>query len=152
MSNWKTRMKGIFEGNGDTPPSDMLIKAARMQMKTFFKGVVISAFTELKAELENYGRKVTIDVDENTALASIYVYVQSVNVVWEEEFYFEIRGRTYQQKQFTFPAQVDENAPRNRKAEIVLRSGSLKEYDLEDLPKEEIIDQFLKEYSKWVKF
>ncbi len=152
MSDWKTRLKDVVEGNGNPVPPDMHIKLSRMQMKNYFNGVVIPAFAELKEELEKYGRIVSVEVDQNMPDAIMIVLVKKGDARQEEEFYFEVRGRSYHKEQFAFPVQTEEEKPHRNKVEILLRSGSYKEYDLEDLPKEKIIDDFLAEYSKWVKF
>ncbi len=152
MSDWKTRLKDAIEGNVESIPSDIHIKLSRMQMKNYFNGVVIPAFAELKEELEKYGRIISVTVDENLPDAILIVFIQKTEGRQEEEFFFEVRGRSYQKEQLAFPVHTEEERPRRNKVEILLRSGSLKEYELEDLPKEQIIDDFLAEYSKWVNF
>lgn len=156
MSELKKKLDNILKNEkGDEVPSDVYLKFARMNIRDFIKNVVLPTYHELKNELEEHGKDVVINVDEpNLNYASIIVYTPSQTNPEEEveEFCFRIRGKTYQKMQFAFPQHAEEDQPRVRKAEIVLRTGTLKEYDFEQLTKEEIIDRFLEEYEKWIKY
>jgi hypothetical protein len=156
VSDLKKKLDHILKNeNGDEAPSDVYLKFARMNIRDFIKNVVLPTYHELKTELEEHGKDVVISVDEpNLNYASITVYTPSQTNPEEEieEFCFRIRGKTYQKMQFAFPQHAEEDQPRVQKAEIVLRTGTLKEYDFEELTKEEIIDRFLEEYEKWLKY
>ncbi|MBP1910412.1 hypothetical protein [Methanolobus bombayensis] len=124
-------------------------------MRDFFKHVVFPVYDDLKKEIEKYGRKAVIDVDDTGLIsASLTVYAPADNTSDEmiEEFYFEIRGRAYQKGEFAFPVHADEDQPRIPKVEILLRSGTISEYDIKDLSGADIVECFVNEYSKWIKY
>ncbi|MCD4820488.1 MAG: hypothetical protein K8R11_00060 [Methanococcoides sp.] len=156
MSELKKKLNNILKSEDEEgTPSDVYLKFARMNIRDFIINVVLPSYHELKTELEEHGKDVVIDVDEpNLNYASIIVYTPSQTNPDEEieEFCFRIRGKTYQKMQFAFPQHAEEDQPRVQKAEILLRTGTLKEYDLEELTTKEIIDRFLGEYEKWIKY
>ncbi|RSD35466.1 MAG: hypothetical protein CI953_75 [Methanohalophilus sp.] len=43
-------------------------------------------------------------------------------------------------------------SPRIRKVEILLRNGTVHEYDIENLTRQDIIECFVDEYSKWINY
>jgi len=159
MSNWKQRINDIFRKVEETPEEltvqKMNIRFAELSIGEFFKHVVIPAYDNLKTELEKYGRTVVVDVNETGLYsASIIVYVPSKTAPGEkvEEFYFEIRGRAYQKAGFAFPEHANEDEPRVKKVEMVLRNGTLREHDINKIGPDEIIDSFVEEYSKWINY
>jgi len=159
MSSWKRKLRNIFRAEKDDSEDQTVKEAhtkfAELNMRDFFKHVVFPAYDNLKEEIEKYGRTVMIDVDETGLLsATLTVYAPSDKDPDEmvEEFYFEIRGRAYQKGKFAFPAHADEEQPPVTKVEMLLRSGSIHEYDIKDLSQDDIVETFVNEYSKWINY
>ena len=159
MSNWKQRLMEIFNKDEyveeEKTPQEMNIKFVEMNMKEFFKSVVIPTYNDLKKEIEEHGRTVVVDIDDTGLYsASLTVFSPSETKPEEqtEEFYFEIRGRAYKKGGFAFPEHADENQPRTSRIEVLLRNGSIEEYDINEVSKEDILECFINEYAKWMNY
>lgn len=155
MEEWKSRLKKILEGTEDKSKKAAEHKTSsadtRYHIIGFIENAVVPAFRELKKEIENEGREVVIDIPnelENKSSITVSITVYNSN---EEEFYYSIRGRPYQKMSFAFPYHTEEE-PKYCKAEIVLRSGVQQSIDIKNYSKEDIINDFLDEYSKWASF
>lgn len=155
MEEWKSRLKKILEGTEDKSKkaAEHSTSSAdtRYHIIGFIENAVVPAFRVIKKELENEGREVVIDAPdelENKSSITVSITIYNNN---EEEFFYSIRGRPYQKMSFAFPYHIEEE-PKHCKAEIVLRSGVLQSIDIENYSKEDIINNFLNEYSKWAKF
>ncbi|WP_292486250.1 hypothetical protein [Methanohalobium sp.] len=155
MADWISRLNKILEGKEKKEKSSLESSTSdadtRYHIIGFIENAVIPAFTQLKKELENKGRKVVIEEpedleDRSSITASISVYKDD-----EEEFYYAIQGKPYQKMNFAFPYQP-EDKPSYCKAVILLRSGVQGKIDIKKYSKEDIIQNFLDEYSKWVIF
>ncbi|MFP4655528.1 MAG: hypothetical protein ACLFMM_07660 [Methanohalobium sp.] len=155
MEEWKSRLKKILEGTEDKSKkvAEHSTSSAdtRYHIIGFIENAVVPAFRVIKKELEDKGREVVIDSpDELEKKSSITVSITIYNNN-EEEFFYSIRGRPYQKMSFAFPYHTEEE-PKYCKAEVVLRSGVQQSIDIEKYSKEDIIHNFLDEYSKWAKF
>ncbi|TGC09373.1 hypothetical protein [Methanolobus halotolerans] len=159
MSGWKRKLREIFRSENDDSElrtvREMHVKFAELNMRDFFRHVVFPAYDDLKEEIEKHGRTVVIDVDDtglNSASLIVYAPSDTKPDGQVEEFYFEIQGRAYQKAGFAFPEHADESQPRKPKVEILLRSGSISEYDINDLSRDDIVEIFVNEYAKWINY
>lgn len=159
MNMWEQKLRDIFQtekkNSGERTTEEMHVRFAELNMRDFFKHVVFPAYDDLKKEIEKYGRTVEVNVDDsgmNSASMTIYAPSDKNPDEQVEEFYFEMRGRAYQKAGFAFPQHADEEQPRIRKVEILLRNGTVDEYDIENLTREDIIECFVAEYSKWINY
>ncbi|RNI13780.1 hypothetical protein EFE42_06595 [Methanohalophilus sp. RSK] len=159
MNMWEQKLRDIFQtekkNSGERSMQEMNVRFAELNMRDFFKHVVFPAYDGLKKEIEKYGRTVKVNVDGtgmNSASLTVYAPPDKKPDEQVEEFYFEIRGRAYQKAGFAFPQHADEEQPRIRKVEILLRHGPIHEYDIENLTREDIIECFVAEYSKWINY
>ncbi|AKB25684.1 High-affinity choline transport protein [Methanosarcina sp. MTP4] len=152
MNNWKGRLRDILEGKiedeSEAPVLEERIEEkAEVHVTSFIENSVLPAFRELSAELEKHKRCSVIDVDEQKTEASLKVYFQDA-----EEFYYAVRGRTYQKGDFAFPQHAETQNESSLEAEVILRSGSHHMGDINSFSMDDIIKDFLDEYSKWAKF
>ncbi|AEH61046.1 hypothetical protein Mzhil_1191 [Methanosalsum zhilinae DSM 4017] len=159
MSWWKEQLKSIIqessESNNYKHPENLNVKFAQFKLRKVFRDIIIPALDELKGEIEKYGRRVVIEVDDtglNSATIIVYACSEEDRHKEIEEFYFQIKGRAYQKAGFAFPEHAEEGKPRITKVEILLRSGTLAEYDVEEVDKDNIIEVFVEEYSKWINY
>ncbi len=109
-------------------------------MSNFVQNVAMVAFSELREEIEKSGRDVTIRHSESTA--TIIVYHSG-----EEEITYRIQSRTFPNGVLPY-ADIRFKERKGLKlirAESMFRSGD-PDYRLEDVTKEEVIENFLKHY------
>ena len=114
-------------------------------MSDFMQGVVTPAFEELTRELAKYGRDVTIRHTE--ASASL-----TVQMGGNEEIRYRILGRPFPTGIRPY-AQIrcrERNGLRLITVESMIRSGT-QDYTIEDISKDEIIQNFLDNYIRRVK-
>lgn len=143
MREWKDRLRHIVQGQERPPETQDNIQEARNRIAYFIENVVIPAFEELKAELDQMeGRSAEIRRTENQA--SLTIHRDGV-----EEFSFAIQGRAYHQLSAGFPQITRDDLPMHCKAEIVLYSGSQGEYPIDEFDHENILEGFIREYEKW---
>ncbi|MDG6244602.1 MAG: hypothetical protein QCH31_09495 [Methanolobus sp.] len=159
MSWWKEQLQSIIQkssiSENNKHPEKVNVKFAQYKLRKVFKDIVIPALDELKEEIEKYGRKVVIKVDDtglNSATIIVYTCSEEDRHKEIEEFYFQIKGRAYHKAGFAFPAHAEEGEPRITKIEMLLRNGTLTEYDVEEINKDHIIEAFVEEYSKWINY
>lgn len=129
---WKSRLHRLLEFPG------------QIEIINFIVGPVKNAMEEVKAELEQHGWNVALNVDSKRGVARLDIIHEG-----EMDFVYEVRPRYYDAPTFAFPE--SENPERLRKryarAEVFLRDGG-KVYDIFDYDQEviasDIIDQFEK--------
>jgi hypothetical protein len=138
MSDWKKELKGLF----DTPESSGgRARAERRRVKGFIADVVVPAFEEVAAELQEYARDVEVEFGDR--MASITVFHEGT-----EEFHYEVRVKAYRKRDFAFPAiPLFDAEGQSYRAEAGLRSGSL-HLDVTNFTPEELIESFLREYRR----
>ncbi|MFW6060199.1 MAG: BCCT family transporter [Phycisphaeraceae bacterium] len=117
---------------------------AREQLTRFMNETVLPAFEQIKAELEQVERTVTIDQDSAQMVAQL-----TVSYAGEEEFSYAIRGHQRERMVFAYPEFDTHHASRLPRAETVLRSGRRAEHDVADFTRQRIIDDFIEAYAKW---
>ncbi|MCS3924178.1 hypothetical protein [Methanosalsum natronophilum] len=159
MSWWKDKLEKIIvsssKSESDRYPDDLNVKFAHLKLRKTFKNIVIPAIDELKKEIELYNRRVIVNVDD-TGLNSVTLFVYSCSEEntnkYIEEFCLSIIGRTYQKAFFAFPEHGNSEEPRIVKIEILSRSGTLAEFNVDEVTQEQIIETFIEEYSKWINY
>ncbi|MGM0577897.1 MAG: hypothetical protein ACQEXJ_19380 [Myxococcota bacterium] len=140
--DWRSRLKRIVSrAPGRRRPRGVPTEESRLHITLFIRDTVVPAFRELERELAKHDR--TVHVDEGPYQASITVLHEG-----EEEFSYAVRGRVYHTMSFAFP-EMGEDGGTVAHAEVVMRSGT-EAYELTEFTREDIIQDFLDEYAKWM--
>jgi hypothetical protein len=141
MENWKDDLKSFFEGQKFDKSQKEKDAEIKSQVKKFYSSKVQPAFKNLKKELERYGREVDIAVSDNFAAIE-------VNFRGRLEMSYQIKVRQV----FPYPEMHYQDSSGNGIwAEGAFREG-VQKYSISDIPKEEIIQNFLREYKSrlWI--
>ncbi len=118
------------------------VEAQGSDFSRFIEDVALPAFEELSAELEKYGRTVTVRSSASTATFMVMMG-------GEEEISYRLQGRTFPNGILPF-AEVrfrERKGLRIIKVESMLRSGS-PDYLLSDVTGGEIIGNFMEHYGR----
>ena len=137
MHEWKQELSDFFDRSVEIEEVEQ-----RSELCRFIEDVVGPAFTELRTELENHGRNVTIRSTESSAA----LIVQHAG---EEEMSYRIQGRTFPNTIVPY-AQIRFRERKGLKyitVESMLRSGPA-DYELADITAGEIIKDFLQNYMR----
>jgi len=140
MSDWKGELSGFFEESKKNR-----VEEEQSEMAGFLSRAVIPALNDLRLELMKHGRSVVVRESSNSA-----VIVVSHN--GEEEISYRIRSRTFPNTVLPF-AEIrfrERRGLRLISVESMFRSGS-HDYSLSDVSKEEIIENFLENYTTRVR-
>lgn len=144
QKDWRSALRDLVSQKKPAqPPQQEAVEDTRKEVADLIENVVLPAFQELKAELENLDR--TVEIDRRQYQASLTVHYHG-----REEFSYAIRGHVYHKMSFAFPEIVEGKTKRISKAEVVLRGGPRSGYEVHKFTKEGIIRDFLKEYKKWM--
>ncbi len=147
MRKWQKRLKNILkqsETDSQMTPRDQL----QEEIQSFLEETVLPAFKEIKEELSQYNRQVQINYNNENLEIDIIVYREG-----KEEFYYGIRCRFYQKMTFAFPLPAEEQSKPLGRAEVVLRVGQVKKnLDMNKTSRDDIIEDFLGEYEKWIAY
>ena len=141
MSGWTEKLRNLLR-EVDTQEVD---QQPRRRIVNYLSEVVIPAFEEVAGELQDLGRDVEVEHGHRRA---------SIRVVREgnEEFYYEVRVRPYREREFAFPViSLRDGEGKTYRAEAFLRDQPLKK-DLTDFTREELIEDFLREYERHLKW
>lgn len=142
--SWRSRLRSILQQSSETagrrPNVD--VDRIRSQVNQFLDEIVIPAFKEIREELVQHNREVSIDKQP-------YQAVLTVRKDGKEEFSYAVRGRAYHKLSFAFPQFDDRDEPRLLRAEVLLPSGPRPEHKTNEFTKDGIIQDFLAEYAKW---
>lgn len=142
MADWKDELERIiFDKQSSQPTEDT--PAVEDVLQRYIDDVVIPAFTELKAQMEQHGR--TVQVRKEGPLAAITVFFED-----KEEFSMAVRARVYRRGADLFPTVETSERDLDLKAEVVLYGGTTQEQPLDSLTHQRIIDAFVKAYDHWV--
>jgi choline/glycine/proline betaine transport protein len=112
-------------------------------LRALISDVVLPAFRDLEQELTAHGRQVTIQHDATYARLT----------VWRgdvEELSFAVRGQARDERAFVFPEIRTRRELSSGKAEVVTRSGRQAEHDVCELTRDDVIQDFLEAYDKWM--
>jgi choline/glycine/proline betaine transport protein len=135
---WKRTLEELFEAveaPGRAAPADP------PRVKRFIAEVVVPAFEEVARELQKHGRDVEVKFGDRKA--QIQVLHDG-----EEEFFYAVEANPYRKRDVAFPLVPLRDAEgRTYRAEARLRNRPLHE-DVTDLTREEIIESFLREYGR----
>ena len=115
----------------------------RAHLRRFIRDTVVPAFEQIKHELEQTDRTVTIDY--NDELAQLVVWYGDI-----EEFTYAVRGHQRERMVFAFPEFTTHHDPQYTRAETVLRSGKRAEHDVKDFTEDSIVRDFTDAYAKWM--
>lgn len=142
--DWRERLRQI---TAEPEPSFQQavkgLEEARRVLRGFIEDTVVPAFEEIKTELEAQGRGVTISREEDRA--QIGVFLDGA-----EEFRYGIEGNAREQAVFAWPKFDAKRRPLRATADVVLRSGKRAEHDVRTFSRQQIIEDFIKAYAKWM--
>jgi hypothetical protein len=143
MKNWKKMLAGIFEKQKEEKEKkEKKHSQEKLRVEEFYSTIVNPAFEELKSELKKYGREVNV-YTERRDFASIIVQFEG-----EEELDYSIEVMLYPGLAFPRPVihYTEWASSRRLRVEGLLRKG-IQDYDIFDITKDEIIENFLNEYK-----
>jgi len=139
MTDWRKNLGSFFESSEEAEQEE-----EKPEFDQFIADIVIPAFEEILPELELHGRSVTI----RSAASSAVLIVHNAG---EEELMYRIQGRTFPNGVLPF-AEIrfrERKGLRRITVESMFRSGS-PDYVLSDITKQEIIENFVENYTKRV--
>ena len=139
MADWRDNLGGAFEGG---------VRRTKEQeaagITSFIRNVAIPAFEELRSELEQYGRDVTLRRADTSA--TLIVYNGGV-----EEITYRIQSRTFPKGVVPFADMrfKERGGLKLVRRESMFRSGDA-DYTIQDVSKQEVIENFLSHYMPLV--
>jgi hypothetical protein len=143
MKNWKKMLADIFEKQKEEKEKkEKKHSQEKLRVEEFYSTIVNPAFEELKSELKKHGREVNV-YTERRDFASIIVQFEG-----EEELDYSIEVMLYPGLAFPRPVihYTEWASSRRLRVEGLLRKG-IQDYDIFDITKDEIIENFLNEYK-----
>ena len=143
MNDWKKILASFLEKQeGGKGEKEEKRSQEKLRVEKFYATIVNPAFEELKSEFNKYGREVEV-YTERRDFASIIVQFEG-----DEELDYSIEVMLYPNLAFPRPVihYTEWASSRRLRAEGFLRKGT-QDYDISDITKEEIIENFLNEYK-----
>jgi choline/glycine/proline betaine transport protein len=139
MADWQNDLGAFFEEKEQTHAEQ-----ERSEVERFLTDVAMPAYEQLRAELEKYGRDVSIRETANAAA----LIVQHEGA---DEFHYSLQGRTFPEGVLPFAVLVsrERKGIRMIRTESMLRSGS--DYALADITSDEVIAHFLTHYKRSIR-
>ena len=140
MADWRKNLTDFFESSEEAEQQE-----ERPEFDQFISDVVIPAFEEILPELEAHGRTVTVRSASSTA-------VLIVHNAGDEELMYRIQPRTFPNGVLPF-AEIrfrERKGLRRITVESMFRSGT-PDYRVSDITKDEIIENFVENYTKRVR-
>ena len=142
--DWRERLKFVIRGHERYTGLAAQRQAELMpEIQRFLDQVANPALEEIQAELEQYQRQVQVTRgDDQTGLT-----------VWsegDEEFTFVVHGLLREPLSFAFPEFTlapEEIEPR---VEIILPTGRLGDWPLDELSADQLRDEFVTAYARWM--
>jgi hypothetical protein len=138
MTEWKDNLGTFFaESEKDSDINE------EMNLTKFIESVVLPAFQEISDEMSRHGRHVT---QRHTEAASSLI----VQHHGEEELRYRIAGQTFPTRILPCTEIRFRERAGNRRISVegLIRSGS--DYQMADITKDEIIEDFVKHYTQRV--
>jgi len=136
MEKWKDDLKSFFEAQKDDESREQKGEQVKSHVKKFFSGKVRPVFRKLKKELERYGREVNIAIGDHSGGIE-------VNNQGRLELGYKVKVNGI----FPYPETLYQDGLGNR----IWSEGSFREgiqkYSIYDIPKEVILENFLREYK-----
>jgi hypothetical protein len=145
MSDWKSELEISFNKKEQMiKANEEESKATQGKIAKFYSEVVVPAFEELKVELKKYLREVKVSGGINSATIE-------VKNKGELELIYSIKVRILPGRTIPYPETHYRDKSKNKsyRAEGKLRYGS-QEYDLSQITKDEIIEDFLSHYKRQI--
>lgn len=140
MSDWKAELDNIFEKkNKDVKEKEAQRAAAKNRINEFIKKTVLSAFNELKPELEKHGQEVEILVSDE--MCSIHVN----SPAGQNPFNFTVGGR---EGSASPTLEVEKFGSKTGK--MYKTTNSLSDNTFENVTIEEVRKKFLHEYKDYL--
>ncbi|MDZ7781795.1 MAG: BCCT family transporter [Halioglobus sp.] len=141
---WNERLRMLMEKVAEGRRVEPSVGHANRTVSSFIDETVVPAFNEIAEELKKYDREVLIENDDREA--SLIVLYDG-----QEEFAYGIYAHVYSRAHTAFPKIPEPGGGELvEKAEVVLRTGRHKEYEIRNWTKEGIIQEFLESYVKWM--
>ncbi|MFP4144243.1 MAG: BCCT family transporter [Phycisphaeraceae bacterium] len=145
---WRRRLRQIV-GKPPRPrpeeetEEEPYLTEARRRMAEFINQTATPAFHSLARDLRQLGREVTLEK---------HTYHAAIQVGHERgvEFRYAIRTRAFRTARAAFPEMSPPDAPRLLRAEIIAHGGEQRDYALNQLSQQAVIEDFLHEYAKWM--
>ncbi len=142
--DWRKRLKTVIWGyerfNRLAAEQQARIRPI---IQNYLNETVQPAFEQIVTELEQYDRQATIDQEIDRACLT----------VWrgdEAEFSFTIHGLVREPVSFALTEIVSRPEDVQPRAEILLSTGRVGDWALEDLDADQIFDQFVAAYAQWM--
>jgi choline/glycine/proline betaine transport protein len=144
QEDWRKRLQYVIQGYERYKRAMETQRAeAQPQLLAFIEQTVLPAFEQIKAELQGHDRSAVIESDADRATLT-------VQRDGEQEFSFAIHGSIRAPLTFAFPEVTAEGSDVKTRAEIILSAGRHGEYDVEELTREKIIEEFITAYARWM--
>ncbi|TVS12965.1 MAG: BCCT family transporter [Wenzhouxiangella sp.] len=142
--DWRKRLKTVIWGYERFSRLAAEKQAEIMpRIQAYLDETVVPAFEQIAAELEQHDREATIDREVDRACLT----------VWrgsEEEFSFTVHGLVREPVSFALTEVVSRPEDIQPRAEIILGTGRIGDWALDDLNAERIFDEFVGAYSHWM--
>jgi hypothetical protein len=143
MRDWKKILASFLEKQKEEKgEKEEKRSQEKSRVEKFYSTIVNPAFEELKSELRKYGREVEV-YTERKDFASIIVQFEG-----DEELDYSIEVMLYPGLAFPRPVvhYTEWASSRRLRVEGLFRKG-IQGYDISDITKDEIIENFLNEYK-----
>ena len=143
--NFAENLDALMRRVADARRSEPSVERAERAVNRFVRDTVLPAFEEIRERLKPYGREVVIEhTDQDASLVVMYGD--------QEEFAYGIYGHVYQPLEFAFPniKGGTSRRPPVEKAEVVLRTGGSREYEIREWSRDGILNDFLDAYATWM--
>ena len=139
MTEWKQDLGDFLRKKEETRADK-----ERSEVERFITDVVAPAYAELKTELENHDRHVSIR--ETQTAATLLVQHQGA-----DEFSYCLQGRTFPEGILPFAEMVvrERKGIRLIRSESMLRQGH--DYGISDITCDEVIGHFISNYKRHVR-
>ncbi len=139
MADWQDDLGAFFKEKEQTHA-----ELERSEIERFITDVAMPAYEQLKAELEKYGREVSLR--ETASAATLTVQNNGA-----DEFRYSLQGRTFPEGILPFAELLsrERKGIRMIRTESMLRSGGA--YSISDVASDEVIAHFLTHYKRSVR-
>jgi len=142
MTDWRKQLREILNrGSGHSP--DASLSESRRRIREYFDEVVAPALEALKQELAKHGREAEITRTPTQATLSVYYD-------GDEEFSYAVQAHAYHRMSFAFPEFPRGDEPRVYQVEITPHERPAERHRMAELTRDDIIQDFLDEYGKWM--
>lgn len=145
-ADWRTKLMNIAHLEEIVMDEDLTPEQKkRRKVDDYLSLVAMPAFRSIRKVLSAQGREVLIQRGEQR----LEMVVKKRD---KEEFYYCIRVQLYRKLKFAFPIlPLESEEGETARAEVYLRSGRL-HLDVTDYNSEQIIENFLYEYQRWIQW